>query len=48
MPTEGTLLGDTVRVHGHMSERPEFEKALSFALPIGPCSWWQAIRMVIP
>jgi hypothetical protein len=49
MPTWETLLGDTVRVQGHMSERPEFLKARPFAAySIAPCFGWQAIAMVIP
>ena len=49
MPTWETLLGDTVRVQGHMSDRPQLPKALpAVAYSIGPCFGWQAIRMVIP
>ena len=49
IPTEWTMLGDTVRVQGHMSERALLLKARPFAAySIAPCFGWQAIRMVIP
>ena len=43
------MFGDTVRIHGPMNERPRFETAILWsAAHVGPCSFWQALRMVIP